>query len=166
MNTMDPTAPAQRPTLLTIICILSFIGGLWGALDGLRTGFTDKAQTDLAEARTIMEESMAQLQGQGSPFAQKLMEEGIAMSEKIAEHAKPLGITALVLSLLSLYGVWLMWNLRKQGFWYYTLAAILGVLVPLYFLGFSMVAVMGLGFGAFVSILFIVLYAVNLKHMH
>ena len=109
---------------------------------------------------------MAQLQGQGGAFAQKLMEEGIALSEKAAEHAKPLGITALVLSLISLYGVWLMWNLQKQGFWYYTVASILGVLVPLYFLGFNMVAIMGLGFGAFVSILFIVLYAVNLKHMY
>ncbi len=166
MNTMDPSAPVQRPTLLTIVCILSFIGGLWGAIDGIRTGFTNKAQDDLAEARAAIEEGMSQLQGQGGEFAQKLMEEGIVMTEKAAEHAKPMGIAALALSLLSLYGVWLMWNLRKQGFWYYTLAAVLGLVVPLYFLGFNMLAIMGLGFGAFVSILFIILYAVNLKHMH
>ena len=56
MNTMDPSAPVQRPTLLTIVCILSFIGGLWGAIDGIRTGFTNKAQDDLAEARAAIEE--------------------------------------------------------------------------------------------------------------
>lgn len=162
---METTAPSQRPTLLTIVCILSFIGGLWGAIDGFRTGFTNKAQEDLEVAKAAIEESMAQMQGQGGEFAEKLMEQGISLAEKAAEHAKPIGISAFVLSLLGLYGVWLMWNLRKQGFWFYTVASIVGLVIPLYFLGFNMVAIMGLGLGAFISILFIVLYAVNLKHM-
>lgn len=165
MNDTYTPAPAQRPTLLTIICILSFIGGLWGAIEGFRTGFTSKAQDDLAQAKATIEESMAQLQGQGGEFAQSMMEQGIAIAEKTAENAKPLGISGLVLALISLYGVWLMWNLRKQGFWFYTIAAILGLLIPLYFLGFSTVAIMGLGFGAFISLVFIILYGVNLKHM-
>ncbi len=165
---MDTTAttPTQRPTLLTVVCILSFIGGLWGAIDGFRTGFTSKAQDDLAKARVELEGAMEQLQGQGGAFAQNMMEQGMVMAEQAAEQARPLGITGLVLSLISLYGVWLMWNLRKQGFWFYTLAAILGVIVPLFFLGFSTVAIMGLGVGALISIVFIILYAVNLKYMH
>lgn len=160
------TAPAQRPTLLTIVCILSFIGGLWGAIDGFRTAFTDKAQLDLAEAREEVEGAMADVQGPGAEFAQRMMEQGIALAETAAANARPLGITAIVLALISLYGVWLMWNLRKQGFWFYTLAAIGGIIVPLYFLGFSTLAVLGLGIGALISIVFIILYAVHLKHMH
>lgn len=160
------TAPAQRPTLLTIICILSFISGLWGAIDGFRTAFTDKAQKDLEAARAQIDQVMDQVQGPGAEFAQQMIEQGITLAESTAANARPIGLTALVLALISLYGVWLMWNLRKQGFWYYTLAAILGLIVPLFFIGFSTLSIMGLGMGAVISLIFIILYAVNLKHMH
>lgn len=161
----DHTAPAQRPTFLTVLCILSFIGGLWGVVEGFRTGFTDKAQQDLEQARVEIEEAMGAMQGQESEFAQRIMEQGMIMAEQAAAQAKSLGIVGLVTSLISLLGVWMMWNLRKTGFWVYTLAALVGLIAPLYFLGFSTMAFIALGFGGLVSIVFIILYAVNLKHM-
>lgn len=34
MNT-NPAAPATRPTLLTVLCIISFIMGAWGVVSGV-----------------------------------------------------------------------------------------------------------------------------------
>ena len=76
------------------------------------------------------------------------------------------GIAGIVLSLLSVSGVWLMWNLKKSGFWLYLLATIGGLVVPLIFLGGGWLALASVGFVGFFSLIFIILYAVNLKYMH
>ena len=165
MNTTMPPAVNQRPTLLTILCILSFIFGAWGLFDSFRTAFTDSPKEHLETTKAEMESQLSQVQGPGSEMAQKLMEQAIAIAEKEVENAKPIGMSGLVLSALSLVGVWMMWNLRKTGFWLYLLATIGGLMVPFFFLGAYMVTFLGVGFMALVAIIFIVLYAVNLKHM-
>ena len=164
MDATYPDTPAQRPTFLTVLCILSFIGGTWGVIDGYRTGFTDKAQQDLEKARTAIEEAMDTM-GDGGGFARRMMEEGMAMAELGAENAGPLGGSGLVLSLLGLAGVWMMWNLKRIGFWVYTVASLGGLIAPLAILGSSMLVIMSLGLGGLFTLLFIILYAVNLKHM-
>jgi len=159
------TTPGERPTFLTVLCILSFIGGLWGAYTGFSSAFTDKPQRDLEEAQAKIEEARATMGDQGG-LAERMMEEGIAAAEQGVVNAKPLGIASLVLSLVGLVGVWMMWNLKKLGFGIYTAASVLGMVVPLFILDFSMVTLLGLGIGGLISVIFIILYAVNLKHMH
>ena len=88
------------------------------------------------------------------------------MAETAAAKAVPLGYISLLSSALSLLGVWMMWNLRRNGYWLYILAGVMGLVLPFIFLGFSTLALISLGFGAFITILFIVLYGLNLKHMH
>ena len=163
---MDGTStPGERPTFLTVLCILSFIGGLWGAYSGFSSAFTDQPQRDLEEARAQIEETRATMGDQGG-LAERMMEEGIAAAEQGVEKARPLGIASLVLSLVGLFGVWQMWNLKKMGFGVYTASSVVGLLVPMFILDFSMVTLLGLGFGGLISVVFIILYAVNLKHMH
>ena len=94
------------------------------------------------------------------------MNDMIATAEKGDENAKTLGYSNLAFSLISLAGVWMMWNLKKTGFWLYLLASIGGLAV--------MFSVLG-GGGLFANItsilavvitaVFIILYGVNLKHM-
>ena len=163
MNT--GTAMPARPTLLTVICILSFLAGAFGLWSGISNAFTDAPQTELQEARTQMEEAMAQV-GDGNEMVTKMMESGMVMAEKAAENAKPIGYANIILSLLSLLGVWQMWNLKKSGFWMYVAASVAGLIVPMVFLGGGMLTLMSVGFGGLISIVFIILYAVNLKHMH
>lgn len=163
--TTDFAPTQQRPTLLTVICILSFIFGAWGLWDGVRTAFTDAPAQDLEEARVSMEEQMAALEGPGAEMAQSMMDQAITVAEKEVEQAMPIGISGLLLSALSLLGVWMMWNLKKTGFWLYVLASIGGLITPLVFLGANTVTIMGVGLMGLIAIIFIVLYAVNLKHM-
>jgi hypothetical protein len=160
------TGAAQRPTLLTVICILSFLAGAFGLWGGIKNAFTDAPQEEVAEARVAMEEAMAQVGDQGNPMVTNMMESAIVMAEKAAENAKPMGYAEIVLALLSLFGVWQMWNLKKNGFWMYLLASVAGLILPVIFLGGGLMTILSVGIGGFFSVVFIILYAVNLKHMH
>ncbi|MCB0792497.1 MAG: hypothetical protein H6595_03295 [Flavobacteriales bacterium] len=165
--TMPHGRAQQRPTLLTIICVLSAIAGLWGLWGGVQNAFTGKADRELAEAEAKMEEVRGQLQGQpGGAFAERMMDSAMELARKAAENAKPMGYASIALALLSLFGVWHMWNLRRSGFWYYLLAAIGSLLVPVVFLGGGLMTVLSVGFFGLITIVFVILYAVNLKHMH
>lgn len=165
MNAGTAGAPHTRPTLLTVICILSFIAGAWSLIGGIRSAFTDKAQQDLQEAQARMEEARAQMGDQAGAMT-GFMDSAMAMAEKAAEKAKPMGYAGIVLALISILGVWWMWNLRKAGFWLYVLASIGGLIVPMVFLGGGWLAMLSVGFAGLISIIFIILYAVNLKYMH
>lgn len=165
MNTPPVGTPVTRPTLLTVICILSFIMGAWGVFSGIRTTTTDQTAA-IEEARTKMEEAKAQLGDQADGMAGRMMDSAMEITERAAKNAKPMGIAGVVLALISLFGVWQMWNLKKNGFWLYLLAAIGGLVVPIVYLGGSMMALATVGFVGFISLIFIILYAVNLKYMH
>lgn len=157
------TQPPQRPTFLTVLCVLSFIGGALGIYNGIST------MTMGPEALENIEAEMARVTaelGDQSAMVTSMMEGTLEITRKTLENAMPLGLSALILSALGLFGVWQMWNLKKQGFTIYTLATIIGLIAPLFFLGFSTMAIMSLGFGALFSVVFIILYALNLKHMH
>lgn len=165
MNTTTPGAPSTRPTLLTVICIISFIMGALSIISSIRTFTTDQSVA-MAEAQSQMEEAKVQLGDQADGMAGKLLDSGMEIAQRTAENAVAISISGILLSLLSLIGVWMMWNLRKSGFWLYLISTVVGLIVPLYFIGGSMMAIMSIGFIGFFSLLFIILYAVNLKYMH
>ena len=105
-------ATGGRPTFLTILCILSFIGSGLGILGSLLL---------LVGAGAIMSYlgSMGGATGAGS------------MGYVIA---------LLILSGASLFGAIQMWKLKKMGFFVYAGASVVGIILPLVFgLGFSAV---------------------------
>ncbi len=124
-------ATGGRPTFLTILCILTFIGSGLGILGSLLL---------FVGAGAIMSYlgSMGGAAGAGG------------MGYVVA---------LLILSGASLFGAIQMWQLKKMGFFIYTGAAIVGIILPLLFgMGFST-------FGAIITIAFIVMYYLNVKHM-
>lgn len=163
---MDHHAPAQRSTFLTVLCILSFIGGLWTLWSGYRNAFTDAPQKGLAEARERMEKAHAEMDDEALPVVEDLMGSALVMAENAAAHARELGHGELLMAALSLFGVWNMWNLRKLGFWIYLAASVGALALPAVILGGGgPMASIGLLFTGLISLVFIVLYALNLKEM-
>lgn len=162
-ETMNAPQPAQRPTFLTILCVLSFIGGALGLYNGIST--MRMGPEDLTKIEEDMAKVSAEL-GDQSALAIGMMEGTLEMTRKTVENAVPLGSSAIAFSALGLLGVWQMWNLKKKGFILYAAATALGLVSHLIFLGFSGMAIVSLGLGGAISVLFIILYAVNLKHMH
>ncbi|CCZ09745.1 MULTISPECIES: hypothetical protein [Culturomica] len=159
------TNQLKRPTFLTVLCILTFIGSGWGVLSQLFsllfTNLVDvSAQTE--QLNTMMDNMES---GAGTSFLSGILSSSQEVMQATMMHAKSIAVISLVLSLLSLCGAILMFSLRRIGFYIYTVAQLLLLFVVPYFAGFSMIVVMGMLFSALFTVVFIILYALNLKAM-
>lgn len=126
--TVEPTS--ERPTFLTVLCILTFVGSGLGVL------FSLLAVVGMGTLLSYLG-SMGGAAGGGTAYF----------------------IALLVIAGGSLYGALQMWGLKKIGFFIYTGANVVGLILPLFFgLGFSF-------FGAVITIAFVVMYYLNMKFM-
>ena len=158
----------KRPQLLTVICILGFImcglgliGGVWSLIQNTPEN---------------MAESIDQMRSFSPEMADKMEENMINMQENVYMQISP--YLNFVYLLLSFMGILMMWKLQKKGFYIY----LAGEILP--YLGFivagketmSMMGSAGGGAGQIAGtvmivlmlvfdIAFMVMYAVNLKHM-
>ncbi len=82
------------------------------------------------------------------------------------ENIKKGAIGSLLAALLTLSGALLMWRLKKSGFYLYIGGVLVGLIVPLVIYGNNFLAVGISSFGAFFGLIFIALYALNLKSMN
>ena len=123
-----------RPTFLTVLCILTFIGSGLSALF-LLIGLV--AAGALASWLGNIP-GMGDMGGLGSGYL----------------------VIVLVLALASLYGAIMMWKLKKMGFYLYSGANVIALVVPIIMASgkFSV-------FGLIITALFIILYGLNLKHL-
>ncbi len=124
-----------RPTLLTVICILTFIGSGLSALLYLIAAVAFGAISGLLDSIP----GMSAIIGGGAIFF----------------------VVSLILAAVSLFGAIKMWGLKKMGFYLYAVAQVLMLVVPFIFITGATFSIFGFIFTA----LFIALYAVNLKLM-
>jgi hypothetical protein len=162
-----PSGPA-RPTLLTVLCILSFIGSIYGVINGLTTyrnadissamvsSYLDSAKTDI-QKEAADNKRAADIANKVISGASDLLDPA-----KIKKNAL-LGILG---SILTFGGAYLMFQLRKPGFWLYLAGTGVAILAPILVYGASNIMSIGLSavYGFF-GILFAVLYSLNLKYM-
>lgn len=167
-DTTMPGAPA-RPTFLTVLCILSFIGCGLGIFSGITGYFTNTALVSTGssmhdELTSAMDEAMddAEMTDAGRELANTLGEAMGGMTD-FAAMAKN-SIASAALCIVILIGVWMMWNLKKTGFYIYTVGQIALVAAPFVLVGGLAGGLMAT-LGAIFPIIFIILYALNLKHM-
>ncbi len=151
MNDTTHTPPHQvdteRPSGLSFLCILSFIGSGMSLVSHLIVWLFYNTFLELLSSDTYSsipnlntEELLSYLETGGRLFF----------------------LVSAILFLFSLVGVYKMWHLKKIGIHYYAIAQILLVITPLLFISRSMPV-----FGALLlSVLFILLYARYLKIMH
>ena len=153
----------QRPTFLLVLCILTFIG--WGTLSNLFSVFT----AGLTDSSMQMEHYSSMLngmdQGGDSAVLSDILSSTMASLQATFVHAKEIAVINLVLSVISLLGAILMFQLRRIGFYFYTAAQILMLFVLPYFAGFNFMVLAGMLFSAIFAVIFIVMYALNLKYM-
>lgn len=147
---------AERPTFLTVLCILSFIGnglGLFqGAMGLLMVGIWSQMFKALSRS------------GKGLGPAE-------AEVQNVFNSITWFSLMFIVASVLCLVGAILMWKLKKSGFILYVLGQGLPVLGTLFLFGF-MFSGPTVGFGVMISIFsaifpiaFVIMYGLNLKHL-
>ena len=140
---------AKRPTFLTVLCILTFIGSGWGVLGSIFNFFT----ADVMNGDLYMEtynSMVGDIESDPYGLTQSIVDQ---LSTSLA-HGKEIATMNLVLSLISLLGAILMFNLRRIGFFLYTAAA-----------GFGFLTLVQMTLSGIVTLAFVIMYAVNLKHM-
>ncbi|OIN57772.1 hypothetical protein BLX24_18300 [Arsenicibacter rosenii] len=150
----------MRPQFLTVLCILTFVSC---AID-FYNGITTIASADFVASTTqeVMGETADKIkESGGANFVEKIMNS--VSAGMTAENIRKLGISKLIYAVLTLLGAWLMFRLQKQGFYVYVAGVIAGFLIPIIWVG----GIVGIGSsgGVFFSIIFTILYALNLKYL-
>lgn len=138
-ETLDNTTEQkkQRPTFLTVLCILSFIGA----------GIVIIALLLGAVAGGVVEAGAAQAEANGAEVTVE------------TSGLWTLLIVQSIITAASLVGVIKMWRLQKQGYFIYVGASVAGIIAGVVLTGvFSVTSLL-------FPVLFIVLYGLNLKHM-
>jgi len=163
----DYEVPAVRPTFITVLCILTFIGSGWGLIGGAIQYFSADKQ---ALSMSITKEQVAtdiqkgDKNDAGTKMAEKMVN---SMSGAFtAENLKKTGIASIVGALFCLVGAFLMWQLKKNGFYLYIAGTLIGVISPFVIYGTdNLMSIISSVMVGFIGIVFIILYGVNLKHM-
>lgn len=162
------TEPAKRPSFLTWLCILSFIGSGWTIISSIYTYTTAYKYAGIFNKESEITKDTVQLNSTKGKVQKEGMSEKVKTSfSKILqkENMRKLALGNLVASLFTLCGAILMWNLKKTGFYLYIFGVIVSLLIPFYIFGDDMIAVGATSFNNFFGLIFIALYALNLKSM-
>lgn len=156
----------KRPTFLTVLCILTFIGSGWGILSELfsliTSGMVNQSvqMEQYSQAIDQLSDSAA-----SSSFLSNLLSSSQEVVQASMMYSKQIAICGLILSIVSLTGAILMFRLKRIGFCFYTAAQVLMLVVTPIFIGFSWVAMAGVIFSGILALIFIIMYALNLKYM-
>ena len=158
----------EVPSFLKVLCILSLINIVFGIFPAIGSVFSDQENAEEMRAfdKWLRGEDPTYTETTGLGLPQNLAEE---MTEFL--NAKKLNLLLensflVMIFLLEAYGVWLMFKLKRKGFALYVISQI--VLVILNFAIYpssNIFTTATLASLIITSILFTVLYWLNLKHM-
>jgi hypothetical protein len=152
----------KRSAFLTVLCILTFLGSAYGIFAGL-LAYSKGPQISKASKEQRAKQVAKPDASKQSEFDKK-MEGEIAMfmdAEKIKQNA----LASIIANAITFIGAFLMFRMNSTGFWVYVLGTVGGVVAPLVIFGHNSLAnIFAYGSG-FVGLIFIVMYAFNLRDM-
>ncbi|MCF2442714.1 hypothetical protein L0657_02005 [Dyadobacter sp. CY345] len=157
-------APTPRPTVLTVLCILTFlssISGLWTQSERLWNPgvVADKTRELFQSAREKLEEQPSQAD---TKTVDRLLESVIQRTTP--DMIRKSAVIMLIFESLTLYAAYLMWNLKKLGFYLYLGGMVVAFLGSVLVIGGWLGVVTGLA-GIFFSSIMCIIYAFNLKYL-
>lgn len=162
----------ERPVFLTVLCILTWVGSGSGFIIALTNIFTvnrisntfnnaDVSFNDLAKEM----DNMPKTGEPGEEFGRAFAKDIISSMDTAMEWMPTINLVNIGVCALCILAAFMMWNLKKTGFYIYTFSTIVAITMPLILMGGNLLgAVSAIGSGFF-GILFVILYGVNLKHM-
>lgn len=164
--------PRLRPTLLTVLCILTFIGSGWLIVGNVWSYSMASQSVKMFSSAVVRRQNDSTLQkdsvlrgGQKnrSIFGEKLM--GSVSKVMTEENIRKSAIGKIISGLFTLIGALLMWRLRRIGFYLYIGGIVVGLVVPFYLYGNNLLAMGISSFSSFFGLVFIALYALNIKSL-
>ena len=159
----------MRPTFLTVLCILTFLGSGWGIVDSVIDYFSAETAGDAIEmVEETMDDAMDEIDDNDDmsekqkDFITNMM--GGIIESLTPENIRKSSIVNFLSCLLTLFGAILMWQLKRNGYFLY-IAGIAVMVIGMAVIFKGIIGLAAAGATAFIGVLFIVLYGVNLKHM-
>lgn len=159
----------MRPTFLTVLCILTFLGSGWGIVDSVIDYFSAETAGDAIEmVEETMDDAMDEIDDNDDmsekqkDFITNMM--GGIIESLTPENIRKSSIVNFLSCLLTLFGAILMWQLKRNGYFLY-IAGIAIMVIGMAVIFKGIIGLAAAGATAFIGVLFIVLYGVNLKHM-
>ena len=149
--------PAKRPTFLTVLCILSFVGIGFSLIGGIMAYFSYSTMANAGDMYGGMNGEGAEEMGQAMN----------AMADAMGMDYGKMALNSLVVALLNipiLIGVLMMWKQKKMGYFVYSAFELIQCVMPFVIIGGIAGNISGVLY-AIVAIVFITLYGLNLKHM-
>ena len=163
-----PSGRHSRPTLLTVLCILTFIGGAFSLLGNVKNYL--QPDIDTAAVTKVLDSAKQELTDKGGEnlpgaiVVEKVMSGAAEMMDN--QKLKRSSLISILSNLLILGGAFLMFQMKKVGFWVFLAGVGVSIAGPLMVFGTSNLLGLFMTMGsAFIGILFAVLYSLNLKKM-
>jgi len=163
----------QRSTLLTVLCILTFVGSAYGiisAVIGLASASkVESFQAEMDRAKAEMKEDFKKdstknkNDKEAEKLAGKIFDEAAPMITK--EGLQKQSYISIGACILTLIGALLMFQLKLPGFGVYVAGKLIEISAPLLLFGAGLVTGIQTALTAFIGLIFIVLYAFCIKEM-
>lgn len=161
-NSPVETPKEKRGNFLTTICTLSWVSQAMAGSSALLMLFQGRG--NLEEQLTMMNKLVDKEQT-GVEFLDSMLADSVKIMELTIMNFVQLNLMNLLVVSTGALAVYLMFKLKKAGFFVYILYCIAELYVVYHFFGDLGVMVMSMAVTGIASIVFIILYAVNLKRM-
>ena len=156
------TEKSVRPTFLTVLCILSFIGSGCATVSNLFSLIAFSPEAIVAQIQQVT--TMTATEGAPS-WLTSFMGSSIAVLQTTIMHGTAIYSLLTLFALMSLCGVFLMFKQKKIGFYVYVVAQIAQLFVLPAYSGWNAIVMFSMAASGFFALLFIILYGVNLGKM-
>lgn len=87
------------------------------------------------------------------------------MGEGVEDHLKQNALITTIGGIFAVIGTSLMWNIRQFGFGLFSAGTIFAIAGPIFIFGINHVLNVTTGYPAYLSLILLVLFALNYKHM-
>jgi hypothetical protein len=152
--------PKGLPGMLNVLTILTFIGCALSYISSCYSYFTnndpDKQIQKLNEAKEKVGDS---------GFGAKMIDSSIEMVQKSYDNRYLLLISGLIFTTLCLIGAMQMRKLKKTGYYYYLVGELAPIVLMAGLFGSSFFGAFALLFATLISVIFVILYSTQLKHL-
>jgi hypothetical protein len=159
-NVLDDVQPAKRSEMLNVLTILTFVGCAFALFSAFTTyfGATERYNQAVVNQTKVQSDAPAVVKTLAGPGM-------VEMARKTMVNKVPIMILELVSVGLCVFGAISMRSLKKRGFFLYLVGELLPTITSLIFIGANVFAGIFIVIGLIISLVFIALYATQLKTM-
>ncbi len=156
----------KRPIFLTVLCILTFIALGFSSLSFLASLFSAApTAVEIERSQAVFIDAANKLRSDHLMGFADIMEQMGQMTRHMLENANVQKLLTGLTLVAGLFGTLLMWQGKKMGFHLYVGYCILQFAMPYMLVPAEFVPLFIPISNGILSLIFIVMYSVNLKHL-